>query len=659
MTLENGLSSIKDYVIQAGALRAVRGVSNIVWSGRNVRKTSHFEFADFLALDIDFGISVNEAIRLFSEYRVLIVATKSHQLKKNIAGSEVACDRFRVIVPFARRVATLGDYEVTLDEVKRRFPFIDTSCTDAARYYHTSPGPVLYENYEGRCWPVSSADKRQNQKAEDKIFFSRHGTDQLSLTGLNGGLPTLRRILFPNLSGQFLYVAESRSTPGAARFLKVKRGGAPFLFHVSRGQQYRWYPNSVPVFRYRWMEGRSSKGVYRYRQKVNVQGYDRLSRGFIVFTVLDYRGSHWRWLRHFSFGEVGRGRRTRVWIPYRVSDNVAVEFKVLYNRIKELITEAGLGSLITDGADRPVETVELLPAEIKGLATFVAQAPSAAVSSEELEQIKKKKEWKRSRDLIRRHATRTSLSEVRHPDSTQGSGATTTPSISGKIANAERSLKSRIKFVAGAQDLLKNSPRARGRKTLGATIRALLVHPRFWTPGHSVPAELKISQRRLVEIARQIDPRHSVKRTAVRRHIEILEELGYITKIEARGYVPRQQSFSYRIHQRFIDEVVLPFFQRLKRCPPNQKKKLLSVPDAPALDVVPEAGLWNELVFRATNYFADEVSFFEYFWRCHRNFLNEKPERIRQMRTAWKNHHNRTGRNPSRHKNIGKGKSAD
>lgn len=139
-------------------------ITNLNWSpslfkadenGHRHRVNSNFESCSTLSLDIDDGMTIEEAKTIFSEYQFIIATTKSHQkIKTTLSGKiKAACDRYRVIIPLE---ATVGDSELLRaiwGEAYKLWPFIDESCKDAARYYAKSI-EVVYMKSEGKKFSI-------------------------------------------------------------------------------------------------------------------------------------------------------------------------------------------------------------------------------------------------------------------------------------------------------------------------------------------------------------------------------------------------------------------------------------------------------------------------------------------------------------------------
>ena len=87
-----------------------------------VKKSDNWsnENQNLLILDIDDGMTIEEAKQEFKDYKYLIATTKSHQIEKK----GITCDRFRVIFS-ATNVPMGDDYFKAMRALERKYPFID------------------------------------------------------------------------------------------------------------------------------------------------------------------------------------------------------------------------------------------------------------------------------------------------------------------------------------------------------------------------------------------------------------------------------------------------------------------------------------------------------------------------------------------------------
>ncbi len=96
---------------------------------------------ELMILDYDDGLTVADALALFSRYIGFIATTKSHRKEKN----GVVCDRFRVIIP-TKSPITLGteDYSAMMKEVIINHYGPDRLCCNIARMYYGYPGAEVF-----------------------------------------------------------------------------------------------------------------------------------------------------------------------------------------------------------------------------------------------------------------------------------------------------------------------------------------------------------------------------------------------------------------------------------------------------------------------------------------------------------------------------------
>jgi len=89
----------------------------------------------FLILDVDDGLTLEEAKKRFSGYECVIATTRNHQKEKN---GEV-CDRFRVLLPTAEPIEC--DKETYTEAMSyllsNEFSFADKACKDVSRIFFT------------------------------------------------------------------------------------------------------------------------------------------------------------------------------------------------------------------------------------------------------------------------------------------------------------------------------------------------------------------------------------------------------------------------------------------------------------------------------------------------------------------------------------------
>lgn len=105
--------------------------SPIVWNNGR-RRSKDFQYADWLVLDFDDGLPLEEALELFKNYTHVIGTTKSH--KKPKGKDNKICDRYRVWLKLSRRCENLDDYTYTIKKLAVKYG-ADCQAIDGARKF--------------------------------------------------------------------------------------------------------------------------------------------------------------------------------------------------------------------------------------------------------------------------------------------------------------------------------------------------------------------------------------------------------------------------------------------------------------------------------------------------------------------------------------------
>ena len=112
-------------------------VGSYTWSPAifkdNYRLGKNFLFCDVLGLDFDGGYTIEQAIEDFAGFKMLIGTTKSHMLPKN---QEPALPRFRLIIPWERRITDGSELEYNIKLVANTISHSDESCHERARQFY-------------------------------------------------------------------------------------------------------------------------------------------------------------------------------------------------------------------------------------------------------------------------------------------------------------------------------------------------------------------------------------------------------------------------------------------------------------------------------------------------------------------------------------------
>lgn len=106
-------------------------VTSYAWSPSvfsGTRKDENFVSADFMALDVDSGLSIAEA-----EARVQKLGLSCLCLPSPSYTPETP--KFRLIFPLAKTIFISEDFDATWDWLQKQFPELDEQCSDEARFY--------------------------------------------------------------------------------------------------------------------------------------------------------------------------------------------------------------------------------------------------------------------------------------------------------------------------------------------------------------------------------------------------------------------------------------------------------------------------------------------------------------------------------------------
>lgn len=105
------------------------GWSPSIFSG--VRHNDNFISTDFMSLDIDSGLRIEDAEKRVQSLGLacLCLPSPSHT---------EASHRFRLIFPLAKTILNCEDFDSTWDFLQKQFPELDAQCSDYARWYAPS-----------------------------------------------------------------------------------------------------------------------------------------------------------------------------------------------------------------------------------------------------------------------------------------------------------------------------------------------------------------------------------------------------------------------------------------------------------------------------------------------------------------------------------------
>lgn len=356
----------------------LEGWSPIVWSCKDRRREALFGFSDYLVLDVDEGCSVERAIEIFKNFRVLILPTKHHRKPKMVRGVEVTADRFRVVIALERRITRLEDYKATMRAAHRSLDFIDSKCFDGARFFWCSQETKpLFKSENGNLWPVTDASEDDKKRTEAVRTKAR---EELGEEGLKDPILVKDHIRFKGF-GNFRFFFQRGNASRAESYRK----SLGHSLGTSDSSDLFWLPSSKPIFSSDVLRQVGRRGESPVTQAL--LGEEVLDKGLLVLEGNYERYSYrdFRWLPHArTFGENGL---LRLWIPYdlkelseRELNTLPIQSRLLAKELayKKLVDAVGNAILKLGLSDRygfdlqgiksPFRRIRLLSQEIVGIA---------------------------------------------------------------------------------------------------------------------------------------------------------------------------------------------------------------------------------------------------------------------------------------------------
>jgi hypothetical protein len=118
----NGMSNLMNVM-------TTHAISPIIWrNGERLKK--NFVSCDWLALDFDDHVSLQDMISRLAQFAHVIATTRNHQRAKK----GIIADRFRVFIPFSVSITSREHYEQNMRIYARKVKS-DPSCSDGARFF--------------------------------------------------------------------------------------------------------------------------------------------------------------------------------------------------------------------------------------------------------------------------------------------------------------------------------------------------------------------------------------------------------------------------------------------------------------------------------------------------------------------------------------------
>lgn len=321
--------------------------SPIVWDSNKKRAGYNFKHSDFLTLDIDDGITLKEAVSILEGFDILVLATKNHLKAKKVesVNEEKVNERFRIIIPFERRVTSLAEYKATMDKIKEVFPWADLSCLDPARVYWASKS-ILYKSSGGKKWKVAKPNEDDHRYEKAVLFGPSYNHE--SRFNKTEDKKALRKVQVRNgLNKSFFLIKNSGSIGGKKDYYQInylergikykKNADLPSIYLRKDGSStWLWLPSASPVYYY----DKENRKTIHERLRIN-------NKGFLIFQGskdYKYKNSDFKGIHHIPFRT--NNNRLRILIPYnlkkeegyvkKVKDLCESIRRVIYSRNKSI-----------------------------------------------------------------------------------------------------------------------------------------------------------------------------------------------------------------------------------------------------------------------------------------------------------------------------------
>lgn len=126
----------------------------------NERRKENFVTASAIGIDIDGGMSLEEAKETVKEFKHIIATTRNHQKEKN----GIVADRFRIILFLSKEVKTAKDFEATWHDIAKVLPAADKACKDSSRFFYPSTDIVSVNEGGDLIEPTSAVEAEAAKK---------------------------------------------------------------------------------------------------------------------------------------------------------------------------------------------------------------------------------------------------------------------------------------------------------------------------------------------------------------------------------------------------------------------------------------------------------------------------------------------------------------
>lgn len=142
------------------------------------RNISNFISAECIGLDIDNDnkkgtpvITLDQARKVFSQYKHLILASKSHNIEKN----GIVAERFRIILFPDHAITNSNDFYCTWFWLKEQFPWIDNQCKDPSRFWYQHKSVLSINESGNLITPIKYTEPEKPTKEGRPVLPGERG----------------------------------------------------------------------------------------------------------------------------------------------------------------------------------------------------------------------------------------------------------------------------------------------------------------------------------------------------------------------------------------------------------------------------------------------------------------------------------------------------
>jgi hypothetical protein len=142
----------------------IAAISSYAWSPSifsGVRLDENFICTDFMALDIDSGLTITQAETRVQKLGLcaLCLPSPSHTEELN---------KFRLVFPLAKTISSQRDFDATWNWLLEKFPELDAQCSDEARWYAPSKlGDGFWQDGEFML-PQKAAEEKEIEYSREQ-----------------------------------------------------------------------------------------------------------------------------------------------------------------------------------------------------------------------------------------------------------------------------------------------------------------------------------------------------------------------------------------------------------------------------------------------------------------------------------------------------------